>query len=524
MKKHSFFSFIALLLTAAVMAPSLLFLAPQPVQAQFGGVVFDPKNFIKNTITSVATVASKAADIAMKINTYVFEPLAFVMSGNLLKAITADVLGVVLGAANGTGIPQFVTDVAASVRTVQDSRALHYIENFDRYSNSPFKSSISSFLRVDYLQETSLNGWYSSHMSTLDRYSPDPDAFLRGDWSQGGLSAWFALTTQDENNPYILAQDARRQLLNQTGLGTGGASGERLTQLGWGDGFMSWCGESDPPAVRPGSAARGVSPVDPCLNKLIKTPGSIIKTMLEDVLGAPIDQITRLGNVGPEINSILGSVATVMNTVNLGSQLLGGSNGLLGAGNSSSANPDSRLSQFTNTPGYFGLTTEGIYQNATVDAGLFSDLLSRANAYESSWTIIRASANSASTSVRALGQSCASYALSVQTVLADTIAPVLSQASQASTTISNARIFAAQAEAAIASGDGTLLSNMQSVETYPPTTEDVSTAEFDATAYGNASLATSSDPFVVSGGSIVDRMNYLRESAVRLQGNCSGAQ
>src|SRR3989344_8405212 len=110
--------------------------------------------------------------------------------------ITAGVIAFVIGKANGTGVPQFVVDVQRSLQTVGDSRALAFFDQYGRNSNSPFAASITSSLRNSYLQKTSLAGFWAANMNTLARFSPDVNAYLAGNWSQGGVAAWFALTTQ----------------------------------------------------------------------------------------------------------------------------------------------------------------------------------------------------------------------------------------------------------------------------------------------------------------------------------------
>ena len=147
-----------------------------------------------------------------------------------MKALTSSVLSFVIGKANGTGVPQFVVDVKRSLQTVGDSQALAYLRQVGM-TNSPFAGSISSALRNDYMTKTSLAGFWAANMNTLERSSPDVPAYLAGNWSQGGVKAWFALTTETQNDPFSLYQHTQAQLAAVVGSGAGGATDVRLADI-----------------------------------------------------------------------------------------------------------------------------------------------------------------------------------------------------------------------------------------------------------------------------------------------------
>lgn len=411
-------------MSVALIVPSVFLAVPQKVYAQgepvavptAGVGVNDSVTSFESTISAVKSslswaldVTNTAASYAQQVNTYVLQPLAFVLSGNLMKALTAGVISFVIGKANGTGAPQFVVDVAKSMQIVADGRALAYLRQINQ-THSPFSSSIRSALSADYLSKTSLAGFWAANMNTLARSSPNVPAYLAGNWSQGGVAAWFALTTQVQNNPYTFYNNSRDQLASYIGPGIGGVTGARAQELSWGSGFMSWCKEN-PAAVQVQKDAdaewdackasggtdevcrdrfeamggyravssQGVNPGDACTNDdgtpgTIQTPGSTIKATLDKVLGGQQDQIVRMGNVGPQINQILSNIGTVMQTVNFASQVLGGGNtgGLLAVNSTSGTSAASRLAQFAPmqnssgnfTTGYLGATQSSINTTA----------------------------------------------------------------------------------------------------------------------------------------------------------------
>ena len=644
MSKSPFAAALAILLTITIIAPSAFLIAPQRVHAAFGvsdtvHVLTDTSptsiktavestiTAIKSTITAIAAPVAAAAEVAQQINDYVLQPLAFVLSGNLLKLMTAGVISFVIGKANGTGIPQFVVDVQKSFQTVSDVRTLAYFDQYMRSSQSPYTGSIVSALRKEYLNKTSLAGFWAANMDTLARSSPNVNAFLAGNWSQGGVGAWFALTTQIQNNPYTKYQNARDQLGNLIGPGAGGATGVRAAQLAQNQGFTSWCGSSDgflgsitttstpfgdaaaaataanaaytaaynAAAVDPTNAtlqadvvtarnaadaaaaayaaARassdaaanaspiGVNPGDPCTNKdgtpgTIKTPGSVIVAGLNKVLGGQQDSVVRMGNVGGEINKILGNIATVIKTVDFAVKILGGpgSGGLFGVDQPSGSNSTSRLMQYQNSPGNLGVTQASVYQTAATLPSSGSDKLSLVAQYESAWNSIRGAANTASTSVTALASFCITQrgiasstlatstlaaditnltnfmntsnaqASAAQTALATEIAPVLAQADTASAAIAAARAMVQKVQTELNSGaegaGGAYAADIQTLQAMSPTMQDVANAQQNAQVFGT-SVASPEGSLAVSGGSSVDQMNLISTNAAALQSVCT---
>ncbi len=606
MKFRPLASTLAAPLAFVVLAPSAFLFAPPTVYAAGGVPVDDFITQIKETLNLVSTYTNTAANVATEVNAYVLQPLAFVLSGNLMKLLTSSVLNFVIGKANGTGIPQFVTDVQKSLQTVGDAKALAFFDQFGRNSNSPFASSITSSLRNDYLSKTSLAGFWAANMNTLAQSTPSyQPGFLTGNWQQGGVQAWFALTTQTQNNPYTLYQNSQSQMGTLIGPGVGGATGARLAQLNWGQGFASWCGASDStlgaltttntasptscPAgsnyitssgqceygdgskATPISSSTGTNPGDPCTNKdgtsgTIKTPGSVIAATLNKVLGGQQDIITRMGNVGPQINQILGNIATVMQTAQFASQLLGGSGsgGLFGVDQTSASNPTSRLVQYQTSTSTLGVTNSSVYQGATSLSVSGADMTNQITQYQSAWNTITATANAASTSVTSLATFCTAaadtaaqaivnapvdsgdgylappspsqtnlsrvtspfisaaraQATAAQNALTTEIVPVFVQANTASSIIATAQAAVQKIQNELNSGIDTTGSaysaDIAALQTMRPTAQDVGTALQNAQVMSSAA-ASPAGSLTVTAGSLVDQMSLISTNAATLK-------
>lgn len=591
MSRNPFAKGLAILLANVLIAPSLILVVPQRANAQIATYEVNPAvvgavikssventiDVIQNTISAVAAPIQTAAQVALQINAWVLQPLAFVLSGNLMKTLTASVIAFVIGKANGTGAPQFAADVMRSLQTVSDSQALAYINQFGRNSNSPFSYSIASALRTNYLQKTTLAGFWAANMNTLYRTSPNVNGFLAGNWQQGGLATWFSLTTQSQNNPYMFYQNSQSQLSTIVGPGAGGVTGVRSAQLAWGQGFLSWCGATDTAvdtsnvscpsgqilssdtnrcyyesgpnagqfsgATPTASSASGVNPGDSCYNSdgtpgMIKTPGSTIKATLDKVLGGNQDQITRMGNIGPQINQILGNIATVLQTVNFASQILGGSGsgGLFGVGQTSGTNPTTRLTQYQNAPAPLGVTSANVYQGATTIGATGPDMTNRLVQYQSSWEIITTTANSASTTLASLAEFCLTAADSAENLgfassareqaaaarsaITTQVAPVLARAASATAVIAAAQAMVQKVQDELNSGteeDGAAYSaDIQTLQTMPPSMSDVANIQQDAQSF-NTAVASPAGSLAVSGGTIIDRMSLISTNAEALK-------
>jgi len=520
-------SLIAMILAVSVIAPSLLFAFPKTSHAVGIGVpAMDFITEIKSTISAVATYAGY-------VNTYVLQPLAFVMSVGLLKALTASVISFVIGKSNGTGQPQFVQNIQANLQRVGDIQANAFFLQFGRLSNSPFAASISSSLRTKYLQQTSLAGFWSANKCTLGTASPNINAFLAGNWAQGGgTKAWFALTTQPQNNPFTLYQNSNSQLSSVIA----DAKNTRDKVLSWSQGFMSWCGDdsSSSGSASSGGAggAAGANPGDPCQKSdgtpgVIKTPGSTIKSTLDKVLGSTQDKLVTIGTMAKEVQGVLQNVATIMNTINLAQSILGGSGsgGLAGFGSTGGGGSSSGLAQFSRSA-FLGVTADTVYQGSATevlgDAG--GKATTRVNDYATAWSTVKTSAQNASSALTDLATSCASsgmdYSGQIASVQSTIINPAIAKAIDAESVVATARAFIAKVtdekNLTTLEGKAAYTADLQKLQDMEPTDQTVLDAQGEATAYGRAS----GSGLNVSGGSLVDQMNALISNATTLKNQC----
>ncbi len=550
---------LALTFVLVLLMPASLLLAPRPAHAQWA--VFDLANTIQATISAIANPTTAEATTWQQLKASVLDPLARVLAQAVLKSITASVVDSINGK---NGSPQFVKNLPGNLQSVSDRVGLSFIAQFTSTNNSPFAAAIGSALKTNYLQQTSLAGFFAANQCTLAKASPNPSRFVAGDWSQGGAAAWFALTTQDTNNPYAIYQATAGKLGS---LANTAVTNQKQT-IAQNNGFLSWCDSNDlsggsavpstkniqPPNIvidngtnsnqtsscpsgttvtangcqgpstcpagytpsadgascNPSAAAAQVNQANvgkTCVNAdgtpgTVTTPGSVIHDQLTKVVGSPIDDLISVHDFDQMVDTVLSALATKV--VSTGLSALSSS----GGGTNSSAtqqitsSTDSNLSSIASSANSMAQTA--ITQLAT---------------YTSHWKTIQSAAQIASTNLQALASSCPMQTTNAQTALQTIVNPVLAQAQTAFTEASTTGALALQVEAdttALQNGNtgasGALTADTQALAVAPPSTTDLATAQANATE-SNAATSTPAGSLNVSGGTTIDQMNLLAKNA-----------
>jgi len=563
---------LALVLAITLVAPAAFFVAPQRASAAgvncIGGIIGGIAGSAVSTI--VAVPVSDAVDqnvnsigggasVGSCINDVILIPLARAAIRAMLQKMTASVISWINNTPgkNGTGSPSYVRNLSVNLRGIGDAVALPFIARIATGFNSPFGSAISASLYTHYSQQTSMAGFFAANQNTLARISPNVNAYLAGNWTQGGVGAWFALTTQTQNNPYTLYQAALGQIGNSVSL----AQVNRRQDLVQSGGFLSWCGTTDASAQVQSSATAayqqcmksggtgnecqavynegggtslaeagsgGVNPGDSCVNRdgtpgNILTPGSVIHGYTQQaVVNSGFQQLISATDLDNALGAIIGALLN---------QVLGGVNGLFG-GSSGSASAPAATTQLQSYSSSSVAATDTAFQTAQT-------ILTRIAIYTSAWQTIATAANTASTSVKSLASFCTAAAVAAgadstltafvtaanaqaaaaQAVLTTKIAPVLTQALAAPSTAASTQTFALQVQtkASGATMDASLASDVSTLMTMPPSVSDTTAAQTNASATGGA-FADPAGSLTVSGGSLVDQMSLLSTNATALKG------
>ncbi|MEK7079776.1 MAG: hypothetical protein AAB901_00620 [Patescibacteria group bacterium] len=292
---------LTLVLLVAIVAPGAAALAPRPAHAVFGigDIVLDPTNLIQTTATAIASVGLNTKE-------FVLDPIAWIVAKAAIASLTKSTVNWINSGFQGS--PAFVTDLRANLLKVSDAVAGQFFDELaGNIINSPYGDEIATAVRTGYYLSTG-GQFYVQNPFTLDQYSSDPTAFLNGDFSQGGFSAFFSTIVNQQNNPYGAYQLAAGELDRR--LATAGT--RRVTELNWGQGFMGFRDCTDD---IDGSDAVALAETDTCLQETIKTPGTVIAARLNQSLGASQDSLVT----ADEIDEVLGALFTQLTTKVLGS-------------------------------------------------------------------------------------------------------------------------------------------------------------------------------------------------------------
>ncbi len=216
------------------------------------------------------------------------------------------------------GSPAFVESPGGFVGDIANQEAGRYINELAGANLcSPFRPQIVLSLGDYYRGRLGLNNTYEC---TFTDVTSNMQAFLDGDFSQGGWDSWFQLTQNPANNPYEV------YLAAQTELDAKIASkvNTEIKKLDWAGGFKSsqeceeynsyvpdddYIGpETDdlnPPPIDsslPGNP--GMKLKDPlkgpneCIRQgKIKTPGTIIKDQLNNVLPSGLEKLISVEHI-----------------------------------------------------------------------------------------------------------------------------------------------------------------------------------------------------------------------------------
>lgn len=203
---------------------------PNKAHAIFGigDIVLDPANLIETVINTYL----EGEDFYKE---YVLDPLAWVVGKQAAQSV---VRSVVSWAGSGfEGEPAFVTDLNQHLLRVGDTVAEDFLRQYleNNAVNSPYRDAVANSIRNDYYRSTGPNAFFNTNQYDLDRYSENPEAFISGDFSQGGWTAWGAAWSNPQNNP-IGAQSAAEGAL---GRSVQTAQETQRAELDWGSGFLA---------------------------------------------------------------------------------------------------------------------------------------------------------------------------------------------------------------------------------------------------------------------------------------------
>lgn len=341
-----------------------------PSSAKAFDVVTDPWNTIQGTFTAIATGG-------LNIKEYILDPLAHMAARTAIQSVMRSVINWANSGFEGS--PAFITNLRQNLSGLGDAVADAFVDELRTtgFVNSPFRDTIIGQVQESYRRSTSGRSYFENNRYDLDRYSSNPQAFLQGDFSQGGIRAWVHTWMNSQNNPIGALRSAENELNKRVT----NAIGERTQQLNWSRGILSWCGGSS----TDGNSSSSAGPValrsrnTGCLpGQSVRTPGSLIHERFERGTNLDLDMLVS----ADEIDEVIG--ALMQGLIN---KMLGGS-GLTGLSQSSSGGGRSALDLATSESSALTGTNSSF-------AGSIGGQIQTLETYRTNWTRIKDAAAAA---------------------------------------------------------------------------------------------------------------------------------
>lgn len=271
--------------------------------------------------TSILTVPTKG--VAQVVKEQFLDCLMWATVSILIQEVTDSMIAWAQSGFDGN--PAFVDDFDGWLGGVAKDQVDLFIDELDGRLGgllcSPFRQpvieAVISIHRPSRFEE--------NIQCTLDDAIENVEAFVEGDFSQGGWSGWINLV---HDNPYGQFLDIELELDSRIAS----AVNKERTLSDWGDGFLSWekteCDGSFENHVDPETGE--TIPIPNC-QTVTNTPGSVIEEQINKQLGSG----QRRVEVADELNEMISALMFY-----LIQDLLTGDEGLRGFNNSQERNRD----------------------------------------------------------------------------------------------------------------------------------------------------------------------------------------
>ncbi len=263
-------------------------------------------SFIKTAATAISSGATAISTEALAAKEYGFDSIAYLAAQTAMSSVVRSTVNWINSGFQGS--PAFATDLNRNLRQVADAQAQGFLTQLinENAVRSPFIDQLVVGVGTSYYLYSSRDAIKERLRYTLGDVSPNPQAFQQGDFSQGGWDAWFSTFQNPANNPYGAQMLASQLLAGQIEA----ATTQRVTELGWGDGFLSWRGDCI--SSEPATDETSLNDAETCTDYEVKTPGSTIKSAFEKVGFLGIDQLVNADEMNEIVSALFGQLVNKM--------------------------------------------------------------------------------------------------------------------------------------------------------------------------------------------------------------------
>lgn len=217
------------------------------------------------------------------------------------------------------GNPAYVQSLLRNIERRTNNAIGEFIEGSDlAFLCEPFQRDVRQSLS-NYFGDLGGGSFPGRSSCTLDdviRNTEDFEDYVGGDFAKGGWGAWFSMTQSLRNNPYgayeLARDEAERRALS--------IAEEQTNEFVAGQGFLSKeiCTTPDGATTTPENAEAADARCE------IVTPGSVVVSQLNKVLGSGVDRIIQADELNEVLAQLLGDLVTQMFEDDGGLRDLGG--------------------------------------------------------------------------------------------------------------------------------------------------------------------------------------------------------
>ncbi len=300
-------------------------------KAEAQWIVWDPGNFAPNALTAFNTT------LQSPVKEFGLDTIAWMLVNIIIERMAASTVNWINNGFRGS--PAFVTDPETYFRNIGDKVTGQIIYNHPdlRFMCAGIRTKVQIALTQNYIRPF-------NYQCTLGQIDRNFDGFMN-DFNQGGWDGFIQLSQNSQNNPLGLYNSWNDERLNRVNS----ALQRKQEELSQGRGFLSWksCAQwSEPIAgytteARQGVTglpedeensqfgeipARDVSGIPPkCIKEQVNTPGSVIETQLNSVLGIGNSRLQVADEINEIISALLNQLAArIIGGVGKGLRALGG--------------------------------------------------------------------------------------------------------------------------------------------------------------------------------------------------------
>jgi len=276
---------------------AILFLSILVVSSPLGVRAQSATDTIPPVPVSDSAIRSKEVGITVfgfTIPGLAWDTLAIIAAKQIIEQVVDSTISWINSGFEGN--PAYVTNPGRYFGDIADGIAGGFIEGSDlAFLCSPFQAQIKLSLARVYTQPRQFQCTLTDVVENIEDFY--------GDFSKGGWDAWFSMTQNSTNNPYGAYLEAKLELDSRIA----NALNIKDKQLQWDSGFLAYseCLEENPGPFHPAhdeGKAEGE-----CLQRgETKTPGKVIESQLENVLGTGLKQL----ELADEFDELVGELVS----------------------------------------------------------------------------------------------------------------------------------------------------------------------------------------------------------------------